>query len=367
MQRASLSKMATLTLTLLLITTAVRADPPRQQGVERADYPKRSPFAALRWQGTTLEVKVGEEWFKLLSLDQIPAAEIVRFSQRMHGDRWRKRVEEDLVQVLTEMGNPPADEVTLMVQALDSGEMKSIAAVPMTEANRWAIWEAAQAREKEAAQRQRVNRTAVSIDNPEQFRRRVDQFLDMAHSKTGFSGVVLVARGGEAVIQEARGWSRLNPRTPNRFDTPFRIASLSKQFTAGAILSLESEGKLSTDDPVHRYLDEFANPPYDKITIHHLLTHRSGLPRNPDDPIRHARWDTMAVNPTSGRRLCQTRGAVHAEVETGREVPVLQLRIPHSVGSHRPAQRSVVCRLHGSANVHPPRACRQRRGANVTV
>ena len=63
---------------------------------------------------------------------------------------------------------------------------------------------------------------------------------------------------------------------------PFRIASLSKQFTATAIFRFESQEELSIDDPVHEYLPEFAEAPYRDITIHHLLTHTSGLPRTPE-------------------------------------------------------------------------------------
>ena len=57
-------------------------------------------------------VKVGDEWFKLVSLDEIPASEIVAFSQRTYGNKWQKRFEEDLVELLTRMGHPPQDTVT---------------------------------------------------------------------------------------------------------------------------------------------------------------------------------------------------------------------------------------------------------------
>ncbi len=261
-------------------------------------YPKKSPFAAVRWEQYQPEVRLGEEWFKLVSLDELPAAEIVAFSRRTYGDRWRKRFEEDLVELLTGMKHPPRDQVTLVVQSLTSSETQVREDVPMTYANRRAIYDAADKRAIPEPQRKRVARAAVSIDNAEQFNQRVDEFLQLARVKTGFSGVVVVARGGEPVYQGAFGFSHLASRIPNSLDTPFRIASLSKQFTAAAILSLEAEGKLSTDDPVHRYLPEFTAEPYRRITIYHLLTHTSGLPRTPEEAARHARWDAMSRAPT---------------------------------------------------------------------
>jgi hypothetical protein len=113
-------------------------------------YPKLSPFAAVRWQQSQPEVTVGDEWFKLVSLDGIPVAEIVAFSQRTYGNKWQKRFEEDLVELLTRMGHPPQDTVTLVVQSLTSSETRTLEGVPMTEANRRAIYDAASARERRA-------------------------------------------------------------------------------------------------------------------------------------------------------------------------------------------------------------------------
>jgi hypothetical protein len=113
------------------------------------EYPKKSPFAAVRWHQTQPEVKVGDEWFKLVSLDGLPASEIVAFSQKTYGDRWQKRFEEDLVELLTRMGHPPQDKVTLVVQSLASSQTRTLENVPMTRANRRAIRDAAQARERD--------------------------------------------------------------------------------------------------------------------------------------------------------------------------------------------------------------------------
>ena len=107
---------------------------------------QKSPFAAVRWQQSQPEVKVGDEWFKLVSLDGLPASEIVAFSRRTYRDRWRMRFEEDLVDLLTRMGHPPQDKVTLVVQSLTSPETRTLEDVAMTQANRAAIKAAAPAR-----------------------------------------------------------------------------------------------------------------------------------------------------------------------------------------------------------------------------
>ena len=269
---------------------------------------KRSPFGAVRWQESQPEVRLDGDWFKLVSLDGLPTSQIMDFSRRTYGDKWRKRFEEDLVELLIGMKHPPQDNVTLVVGSLTSSQTWVREDVPLTEANRQAIRAAAKNLEineeeaipdpQPASAPRRVLRTAVSIDNPETFRKRIDEFLQLARDKAGFSGVAVVAQGGAPVYQGAFGFSHLASKTPNSLDTPFRIASLSKQFTAAAILSIEAEGKLSLEDPVHRYLNEFTEEPYRGITIGHLLTHTSGLPRTPESAARHARWDAMSKAPT---------------------------------------------------------------------
>ncbi len=107
--------------------------------VPTGKYPKKSPFAAVRWKESQPEVKLGNEWFKLVSLNELPSAEIVAFSKQTYGDKWRMRFEEDLVELLTEMKQPPQNKVTLVVESLTSGETSILTDVPMTNANREAI------------------------------------------------------------------------------------------------------------------------------------------------------------------------------------------------------------------------------------
>jgi hypothetical protein len=106
------------------------------------EYPKRAPFTAVRWEQSKPVVKIGDEWFTLVSIDDIPAQDIVSFSRWTYVDKWRKRFEEDLVEVLTRMGHAPKDTVRLVVSPQGSRETRTLEAVPMTEANRWEIYRA---------------------------------------------------------------------------------------------------------------------------------------------------------------------------------------------------------------------------------
>lgn len=111
---------------------------------ERAavEYPTKSPFNAVRWEGEQPEVRLDDEWFKLVSLNDIPATEIVAFSKQIFEAQWQQRFEEDLVELLTHMKHPPADTVTLVVQSLTTSETSVRKDVPMTEENRSAIYRA---------------------------------------------------------------------------------------------------------------------------------------------------------------------------------------------------------------------------------
>ena len=255
----------------------------------------RSPFEAVRWQDSLPEVRLGDEWFKLVSLNDIPVEDIVSFSRRTYGDVYRKRFEEDLVEILKGMKNPPGDTVTLELQSLSltSSETEVRKDVPMTHEKREVIQAAGRKRPRSQPQRERVAQPAVPIDDAKQFRTRIDKFLHRARIETGFAGVVLVGQQGEPVYEGAFGYSHPETKTLNSLDTPFRIAGLSQTFTAAGIFLLEADGALSNDDPVSKYLPEFEAEPYRDITIHHLLTHSSGLPYLPS-----GKWFTMRANPT---------------------------------------------------------------------
>lgn len=91
-----------------------------------------------------------------------------------------------------------------------------------------------------------------------------------------FSGAVLIAKDGQPVFREAFGYANRELNVAATPETVFRLASITKQFTAAAILKLAEQGKLSIDDPANKY---YTNAPaaWAPITIRHLLSHRSGI------------------------------------------------------------------------------------------
>ncbi|MFC7662923.1 serine hydrolase [Methylorubrum suomiense] len=90
------------------------------------------------------------------------------------------------------------------------------------------------------------------------------------------SGVILVAKDGKPVFRQAYGWANREWNARNTPDTHFRIGSLTKQFTAAAILQLVEAGKLSLDDPVVRFYPE-APKAWEGVRLRHLLNHTSGI------------------------------------------------------------------------------------------
>jgi CubicO group peptidase (beta-lactamase class C family) len=92
----------------------------------------------------------------------------------------------------------------------------------------------------------------------------------------GFSGSALVRHGAETLLDAAAGLADRERAIPNRPGTAFQIASISKQFTAAAVLLLQERGALSVQDRICRWLPDCPDP-WRPVTIHHLLTHTSGI------------------------------------------------------------------------------------------
>ena len=105
---------------------------------------------------------------------------------------------------------------------------------------------------------------------------RMDQVIRAASEADEFSGSVLVARDGEILLDRGYGLANREWNVPNAGDTRFRLGSLTKQFTAVAILLLNERGLVDLDAPVKRYLPD-APAAWDQVTVRHLLTHTSGI------------------------------------------------------------------------------------------
>jgi len=93
---------------------------------------------------------------------------------------------------------------------------------------------------------------------------------------------VLVAQDGKILFEKGYGLADREHDVPVIPQTTFRIGSITKQFTASAILKLQEEGKLSVNDKLSKYIPDF--PRGDEVTLRHLLTHTSGIHSYTDKP-----------------------------------------------------------------------------------
>ena len=107
---------------------------------------------------------------------------------------------------------------------------------------------------------------------------RIDGYLTRAGQFKQFNGAALVAENGKVIYKKGLGLANMEWNAPNEADTKFRIGSITKQFTAMLILQLVEQGKLKLDGKLSEYLPDYRKDVGDKVTIHHLLTHTSGIP-----------------------------------------------------------------------------------------
>ncbi len=108
-------------------------------------------------------------------------------------------------------------------------------------------------------------------------RATIDAYLQTYVESHNFSGTVLLASRNNILVNKGYGMAVYRHSVPNAAGTKFQIASVSKSFTAAAILLLHESGQLQLKDSVSRFVPDF--PKGEEITIQHLLTHTSGLPR----------------------------------------------------------------------------------------
>lgn len=118
--------------------------------------------------------------------------------------------------------------------------------------------------------------------------------LDRWGGSGQFTGGVLVARGEEVLFRQVHGFANRSLGTPLALDSRFRLASVSKQFTAAAILRLQDDGVLSTHDPLCRWIQP-CPPAWEPIRLYHLLGHSSGIP----DLMARPAWGLRRVTPAT--------------------------------------------------------------------
>ncbi|QOY89732.1 serine hydrolase [Paludibaculum fermentans] len=124
---------------------------------------------------------------------------------------------------------------------------------------------------------------------------RLEEQIRGYTSQDRFNGAILVAKDGKIVLSKGYGMANFEWSEPVTPDTKFRLGSITKQFTAMAVLLLSDQGKLKLDDPVCNYVAPCPDA-WKPITIHHLLTHTSGIPNFTNFP-EYAKTMTLASPP----------------------------------------------------------------------
>ena len=119
---------------------------------------------------------------------------------------------------------------------------------------------------------------AADAMSESEFAKKVGGYLDDLAKKDEFSGVVLVARKGKPIVQKVYGLADKDKKIANNMDTKFNLGSMNKMFTRLCIGQLASQGKLSFDDKLGKFLPDYPNhEAAEKVTIKQLLNMRSGI------------------------------------------------------------------------------------------
>jgi len=124
-----------------------------------------------------------------------------------------------------------------------------------------------------------VNMQILSIPTTEtaqDIESKVGEYIGAYLKMGNFSGSVLIAKDGEILLNKGYGMANYEHDVPNTPKTKFRLGSVTKQFTSMAIMQLQEKGLLNVNAPIKKYIIDYPNG--EKITIHHLLTHTSGIP-----------------------------------------------------------------------------------------
>ena len=122
-----------------------------------------------------------------------------------------------------------------------------------------------------------VSGVAASGQRAPDVRDRVDALLAKYHDLGLFNGTVLVADRGEVLLRKGYGFANMEWDIANTPDTKFRLGSVTKQFTAALVMQMVDRGEIDLGAPITRYLPDYPADTGNRITIHHLLNHTSGI------------------------------------------------------------------------------------------
>ena len=122
---------------------------------------------------------------------------------------------------------------------------------------------------------------------------KINSLLNFYHEQGILNGTVLVAEAGKVIYQKGFGYANMDTKETLEPKSVFRLASVSKQFTAMCVMILEEQNKLNYDDNIQKYIPELI---YEGVTIRHLLWHTSGMPDYIDFMSGHYSDDEWYVN-----------------------------------------------------------------------
>lgn len=142
---------------------------------------------------------------------------------------------------------------------------------------------------------------------------KIDALLNQYFKFQEFNGSALVAEEGKIIYKKGFGMANMEWNIPNSPDTKFRLGSVTKQFTAMLIMQLVEDGKLKLHIPITTYIPDYPKDQGEKITIHHLLTHTSGIPNYTDQPS----FISIMRNPITPIDLIKTFWNLPLEFEPG--------------------------------------------------
>lgn len=143
---------------------------------------------------------------------------------------------------------------------------------------------------------------------------KIDALVQQYVANRQFNGSVLVAEKGQVIFKKGYGMANMEWNIPNAPDTKFRLGSITKQFTAMLIMQLVEKGKLKLTGKITDYLPDYPKATGDKITIHYLLTHTSGIPNYTNFPKF---FETQSREPVTPESFIKTFSNMPLDFEPG--------------------------------------------------
>ena len=138
-----------------------------------------------------------------------------------------------------------------------------------------------------------IAKTQITSDEASQ--QAYDQVLHSFIDQEGPGVAVIVSKNGKVLYKKARGMANIEHQIPLTTDSVFRLGSITKQFTAAAIMMLSEQGTLSVSDDIHKYVPDFPTEGQ-VVTIENLLTHTSGIANYTED--QHI-WNNLITTETT--------------------------------------------------------------------